>query len=68
MITVLVIDKDKNTIVLNLWEYEYRQIFKDKIDTKKIKRHKTLPELDKEVREYLKLDIFKKGGKNNEKI
>lgn len=63
MITVLVIDKDKNTIVLNLWDEEYRKIFKDKIDTKKIKRHKTLPELDKEVREYLKLDIFKKGDK-----
>lgn len=63
MITVLVIDKDKNTIVLNLWGEEYKQIFKDKIDDKNIKSHKTLPELDKEVREYLKLDIFKKGDK-----
>ena len=58
MITVLIIDKDKNTIVLDLWDEEYKQIFKDKINTKKIKRHKTLLELDKEVRDYLKLDIF----------
>lgn len=57
MITVLIIDKDKNTIVLDLWDEEYKQIFKE-IDTKKIKRHKTLLELDKEVRDYLKLDIF----------
>lgn len=59
MITVLVIDKDKNTIVLDLWDEEYRQIFKGKVDTEKIKTHKTLPELDKEVRDYLKMDIFK---------
>lgn len=62
MITVLVIDKDKNTIILDLWYEEYKQIFKDKVDTSKIKKHKTLLELDKEVRGYLKLDIFKGGG------
>ena len=59
MITVLIIDKDKNTVVLDLWDEEYRQIFKGKVDTKRIKVHKTLPELDKEVRDYLKMDIFK---------
>ncbi len=59
MITVLIIDKEKNTTVIDLWDEEYRQIFKDKVDTSKIKKHKTLPELDKEVRKYLKLDIFK---------
>ncbi len=61
MITVLIIDKDKNTIVIDLCEEEYKQIFKDRIDTNKIKRHKTLPALDKEVREYLKLNIFKES-------
>ena len=62
MITVLIIDKDKNTIVINLWEEEYHKLFENKIDENKIKKHKTLPELDKEVRDYLKLDIFKKGN------
>lgn len=62
MITVLIIDKEKNTVVLNLWDEEYKQIFKDKIDTEQIKKHKTLSELDKEVRAYLNLDIFKEKG------
>lgn len=62
MITVLIIDKDKNTIMINLLEAEYYKLFKNKIDVNKVKKHKTLPELDKEVRDYLKLDIFKKGN------
>lgn len=62
MINVLIIDKEKNTIMINLWEEEYHKLFENKIDVNKIKKHKTLPELDKEVRDYLKLDIFKKGN------
>jgi len=62
MITVLIIDKDKNTIMINLLEEEYHNLFENKIDVNKIKKHKTLSELDKEVRDYLKLDIFKKGN------
>ncbi len=66
MITVLIIDKDKNTIMIDLLEEEYHKLFENKIDVNKIKKHKTLPELDKEVRKYLKLDIFKKEVMNND--
>ncbi len=59
MITVLIVDKDKNTIVVNLWDDEYKQLFQGKIVTSKVKRHKTIKELDKEVRDYLNLEIFK---------
>ena len=59
MITVLIVDKNKNTIVVNLWDDEYKQIFKDKVDNSKIRTHKTIKELDKEVRDYLNLEIFK---------
>lgn len=66
MITILIIDKDKNTIMIDLLEEEYHKLFENKIDVNKIKKHKTLPELDKEVRKYLKLDIFKKEVMNND--
>ena len=54
MITVLIIDKAKNTIAINLWGDEYKQLFQDKIDISKVKRHKTVKELYKEISEYLK--------------
>ena len=60
MIMALIIDKDKNTVTIDLTAEEYRNVFNNKkIDTKKIKRHRTLKELDKEVRDYLNLEIFK---------
>ncbi len=59
MINVLIIDKEKNTVMVNLWDDEYKEIFKYKIDNSKIKAHKTIKELDKEVRDYLNLEMFK---------
>lgn len=63
MINVLIIDKDKNTIIVDLIEEEYKQVFSNKLDSKRIKRHKTIKELDSEVRGYLK---EKKEDSNNE--
>ena len=58
MMEVIVIDKAKNTIVIDLLENEYRELFKGKIDTKKVKRHKTKSDLYEEITKYLK-----EGGK-----
>lgn len=54
MIEVMIIDKAKNTIVIDLWENEYKELFKGKIDTKKVKRHKTKSDLYEEITKYLK--------------
>ena len=54
MIEVMIIDKAKNTIVIDLWENEYKELFKGKIDTKKVKRHKTKSDLYEEITNYLK--------------
>ena len=54
MLKVIIIDKAKNTIVIDLWENEYKELFKEKIDSKKIKRHKTKSDLYAEISEYLK--------------
>jgi hypothetical protein len=55
-LNVLIIDKDKNTYVMDLMkEKELHNEFSKVIDYKKIKKHKTLKELDDEVRAYLKL-------------
>lgn len=35
MINVLIIDKEKNTIMINLWEEEYHKLFENKIDVNK---------------------------------
>lgn len=64
-LNVLVIDKDKNTIQLDLMENEYNLIFSDKIDTTKIKKHENIKTLDLEVRNFLK-NIRKKESKSNE--
>lgn len=58
MIEVMIIDKAKNTIVIDLWENEYKELFKGKIDSKKVKRHKTKSDLYEEITKYLK-----EGGK-----
>ena len=55
MIQIIIIDKEKNTVVIDLLKDEYNQLFKGKIDFKKVKRHKTVKELDNEVHEYLKM-------------
>lgn len=54
MIKVILIDKAKNTIELDLWYDEYKELFKDKIDTSKIKRHKTKSDLYEEITKFLK--------------
>ena len=54
MLKVIIIDKEKNTIELDLWDEEYKEIFRDKIDSSKIKRHKTKSDLYAEITKYLK--------------
>lgn len=54
MLKVIIIDKAKNSIVVDLWGEDFKEIFKDKIDSSKIKRHKTKSELYEEITKYLK--------------
>lgn len=55
-LNVLIIDKDKNTYMMDLRKDEkLHNEFSRVIDYRDIKRHKTLKELDDEVRAYLKL-------------
>lgn len=54
MVNIIIIDKDKNSVEVNLWEDEYNLIFKDKIEIKDVKKHKTLTDLNKEVRDFIK--------------
>lgn len=52
MIRVLIIDKDKNLVEVDLLDENYKFIFKDKIETSNIKRHKTTELLVKEIRKF----------------
>lgn len=54
MLKVMIIDGAKNTVIVDLWENEYKELFKGKIDTKEIKRHKTKSDLYAEITKYLK--------------
>lgn len=66
-LNVLIIDKDKNTYVMDLMkEKELHNEFSKVIDYKKIKEHKTLKELDDEVRAYLKLIKQKERDEDKE--
>ena len=56
MLNVIVIYKAKNSIEVDLLESEYDQIFRDKIDVSKVKRHKTKTELNKDINEFLSKD------------
>lgn len=47
----ILIDKNKNTIEIDLQEYEFRNIIKN-IEPSKIKRHKTLSDLNKEISNF----------------
>lgn len=52
MIRVLIIDKDKNLVEVDLLDENYKFIFRDKIETSNIKRHKTTELLVKEIRKF----------------
>ena len=54
MINVLIMDREKNTIAIDLFDNEYNAIFSGKIKAENIKRHATLKELDKEIHEFIK--------------
>lgn len=55
-LNVLMIDKDKNTYMIDLRkDKKLHEEFSRVIDYRDIKRHKTLKELDDEVRAYLDL-------------
>lgn len=53
-LNVLLIDKEKNCIIVDLMQDEYNFI-KNKVDLRLVKKNKTRSELIKEVRNFLNL-------------
>lgn len=65
-LNVLLIDKDKNTYMIDLLkDKKLHDEFSRVIDYRNIKRHKTLKELDDEVRDFLDLIKQKEIKANN---
>ena len=59
MLEVILIDKAKNSVVINLLDDEYKQLFKNKIDDEKVKKNRTKAELHETVREFLNTRVKK---------
>lgn len=53
-LNVLLIDKEKNCIIVDLMQDEY-DFIKNKVDLRLVKKNKTRSELIKEVRNFLNL-------------
>lgn len=72
MINVLIIDKDKNTIMINLWEEEYYKLMNERESKlneindlfKTVKAHVGIAKTKEEVKEILtRYGIIDKKGK-----
>ena len=53
MLEVILIDKAKNSVVINLLDDEYKTIFKDKINVKSVKKHRNKGDLHETLREFI---------------